>query len=224
MSSSPDELLTPGEASKLLNVTIRTLLNWDYRGKINCLRTEGGHRRFLKSDLLSIVHKKQPDVNGRKICYCRVSSSSQKEDLDRQIAYLRNKFPDHEIVKDIGSALNFKRKGFTTILDDSLKGNISEIVVTHKDRLCRFGFELVERIISQTSNGKIVVLNRQKTSPEEELTNDLISIITVFSSRLYGLRSHSVKKGIISAIENSKNKNISNDGRKEEITSHDGSI
>jgi excisionase family DNA binding protein len=198
MSSSPDELLTPGEASKLLNVTIRTLLNWDYRGKINCLRTEGGHRRFLKSDLLSIVHKKQPDVNGRKICYCRVSSSSQKEDLER--------------------------KGFTTILDDSLKGNISEIVVTHKDRLCRFGFELVERIISQTSNGKIVVLNRQKTSPEEELTNDLISIITVFSSRLYGLRSHSVKKGIISAIENSKNKNISNDGRKEEITSHDGSI
>jgi excisionase family DNA binding protein len=198
MSSSPDELLTPGEASKLLNVTIRTLLNWDYRGKINCLRTEGGHRRFLKSDLLSIVHKKQPDVNGRKICYCRVSSSSQKEDLER--------------------------KGFTTILDDSLKGNISEIVVTHKDRLCRFGFELVERIISQTSNGKIVVLNRQKTSPEEELTNDLISIITVFSSRLYGLRSHSVKKGIISAIENSKNKNISNNGRKEEITSHDGSI
>ena len=110
MSSSPDELLTPGEASKLLNVTIRTLLKWDYKGKINCIRTEGGHRRFLKSDLLSIAHKKQPNVNGRKICYCRVSSSSQKEDLERQFTYLRNKFPDHEIIKDIGSALNFKRK------------------------------------------------------------------------------------------------------------------
>lgn len=219
-----EEYLRPEEACELLNVTVRTLLNWDYKGKIKCIRTEGGHRRFLKTDLLKLKSKSEPKQTGRKICYCRVSTSSQKEDLERQIEYLGNKFPDHEIIKDIGSALNFKRKGFISILDSGIKGDISEIVVTHKDRLCRFGFELVERIISKTSNGKILVLNREKTSPEEELTQDLISIITVFSSRLYGLRSHSVEKGIVSAIEDGKNKIISNKRGKTKIKSDDGSV
>jgi len=86
-------------------------------------------------------------------------------------------------------------------LDAAIKGNIGEIVVTHKDRLCRFGFELFERILSQCSNGKIVVLNHTETSPQEELINDLLSIITVFSSRLYGLRSHFIKKQIRDTIK-----------------------
>jgi hypothetical protein len=113
------------------------------------------------------------------------------------------------IIKDIGSGLNFKRKGFNSILDFAIKGDIQEVVVTHKDRLCRFGFELIERIITEYSNGKIVVLNQEKTSPEKELVDDLISIVTVFSSRLYGLRSHSIKKQIKEATKNVESKTVS---------------
>jgi len=119
---------------------------------------------------MSSLCQLKKDNNKRNICYCRVSTSSQKEDLERQVEYFRCKYPDYEIVKDIGSGLNFKRKGFNTILDSAFKG---EIVVTHKDRLCRFGFELVLRIIEST-NGKILVLDKEETSPEKELVNDIL--------------------------------------------------
>jgi excisionase family DNA binding protein len=189
---STTEYLTPKQASKRFNVSQRTLLNWSYSGKIESVRTKGNHRRYIAS---SFIKEEQKD-NRQKICYCRVSTASQKEDLERQIEYFRDKFPNHKIVKDIGSGINFKRKGFNTILDSAIRGNIEEVVVTHKDRLCRFGYELINRIIREHSNGKIMVLDQKKTSPEEELVNDLISIVTVFSSRLYGLRSHSIKKKI----------------------------
>ena len=206
-----EKLYRPEEAAKLLNVCSQTLVNWENNGRIKCVRTKGNHRRYLYSDLISFIPS-EPDTiknNRRKICYCRVSSFGQKEDLERQIRYFRGKYPDHEVIKDIGSGINFKRKGFNSILDSAIKGNIEEVVVTHKDRLCRFGFDLIERIISETSNGKIVVLNHTETSPQEELVNDLVSIITVFSSRLYGLRSHGIAKKI-SSLKDNKNTTFSN--------------
>jgi excisionase family DNA binding protein len=190
-----DKLLRPEEASKILNITQQSLINWTDKGKIDCVRTKGGHRRFLLSSILPLSTTNYKSTK-RNICYCRVSTLSQKEDLERQIIYFRDKYPNHEIIKDIGSGINFKRKGFNSILDAAIKGDIGEIVVTHQDRLCRFGFELVKRIIEEQSNGKILVLDQIKTSPEQELVNDLVSIITVFSSRLYGLRSHKLKKQI----------------------------
>ena len=156
----------------------------------------------ISCQMSSLCQLKKDNNNKRNICYCRVSTSSQKEDLERQIEYFRCKYPDYEIIKDIGSGLNFKRKGFNTILDIAFKGDIGEVVVTHKDRLCRFGFELVLRIIEST-NGKILVLDKEETSPEKELVNDILSIITVFSSRLYGLRSHSIKNKIREATSGS---------------------
>ena len=171
------------------------------------------------SDVVSITHIKK-QTNKRNICYCRVSSSSQKEDLERQVEFFRCKYPNHEIIKDIGSGLNFKRKGFNSILDFAIKGDIGEVVVTHKDRLCRFGFELVLRIIEST-NGKILVLDKEETSPEKELVNDILSIITVFSSRLYGFRSNSIKnkirKAITSTSENIENSTISEHGGNQEV-------
>lgn len=184
--------LNPKDASVLFNVTVRTLFSWEKSGKIKCIRTNGNHRRYLLS---SFPKAKNISSSRRKICYCRVSTASQKSDLERQVEFFKSKYPDYEIVRDIGSGLNFKRKGLQAILDSAEKGDVEEIVVTHKDRLCRFGFELIERIV-QKYNGKIVVLDKEKTSPEQELVNDLISIITVFSSRLYGLRSHSLKNKI----------------------------
>jgi excisionase family DNA binding protein len=203
-----EEYLRPEEVCKLLKVTTRTLINWDKTGKVKCVRTDGGHRRFIKSSLpISQPAKKE----GRKICYCRVSSHGQKNDLESQVEFFQSRYPEYEIIKDIGSGINFKRKGFVSILDSAVQGDISEIVVTHKDRLCRFGFELIERIITTQCKGKIVVLDKEETSPEKELVDDLISIITVFSSRLYGLRSHTVQKKIRDqASKNHQTKDVSN--------------
>jgi len=186
-----EKLFTPKEVYTKFNITPRTLLNWSYQNKIKSIRTDVGHRRYI----LSITDSKD-NVTRRKICYCRVSTSSQKEDLDRQVEFFRLKYPDHEIIRDIGSGINFKRKGFNAILESAKNGYVEEVVVTHKDRLCRFGFELVNRIITEWSNGKIVVLDHKETSPEQELVSDLLSIVTVFSSRLYGLRSHDIKRKI----------------------------
>jgi excisionase family DNA binding protein len=199
------KFITPLEASTLLQVSQQTLINWDKEGKIKAIRTKGRHRRYLLSSILSATS----NTLRRKICYCRVSTSSQKEDLERQVVFFRSKFPNHEIIKDIGSGLNFKRKGFNAILESSIKGDIEEIVVSHKDRLCRFGFEMFQRII-ESSNGKILVLDQQETSPNQELVSDILSIITVFSSRIYGLRSHSICKKIKEASKEKENSNETN--------------
>ena len=180
---------------KLSNTALQRLAN---AGKIESIRTAGNQRRY-NLNIARIEPEPKPIVR-EKICYARVSTHGQKEDLERQIKLFREKYPNHRIVKDIGSGLNFKRKGFQTVLDLAIKGSIEEIVVTNKDRLCRFGFELVEGIVSKQSNGSIVVLNNKETSPQQELADDLISIITVFSARLYGLRAYSVKKEIKQAI------------------------
>ena len=197
-----DDLLTPKQATKLLGVTIQTLVNWERAGTLVSIRTKGGHRRYRRADILARgAAVKTPTelstaTQQKRIAYCRVSSPSQRQDLERQIEFFRTRYPDHEIISDIGSGINFKRKGFNSILDLAIRGNIQELVVTHRDRLCRFGFEFFERIIQQYSHGKIVVLYQDETSPEKELVGDLLSIITVFSSRLYGLRSHKLKKEI----------------------------
>ena len=205
-----ENYLRPGEACKLLKIDSKTLYNWEKEGKIKCVRTRGGHRRILKTDILP-DYKVTQNVAKRKICYCRVSTASQKEDLARQVKFFERKYPDYEIIKDIGSGLNSKRKGFNSILDAGIKGTIEEIVVTHKDRFCRFNFEIFEGIIQRHSNGRIVVLNQKKTSPEEELVEDLLSIITVFSARLHGLRSHAIKR----ELQNFSYENIPDEEGKE---------
>ena len=206
-------LITPREACEYLKVSKQTLVNWEKEGKIKAHRTKGGHRRYLFSSIIKENPSIKQQDTRRKICYCRVSTPSQKEDLERQVIFFKNRFPDYEIIKDFGSGINFKRKGFKTILDQAIKGNIREVVVTHRDRFCRFSFEFFENIIKEYSNGKILVLNQEETSPNQELVNDLISIITVFSSRIYGLRSHSIKKKIKEAsreiLQNNKDEIIS---------------
>ena len=177
---------------KILKVVPNTLRTWERDGKIKCIRTSGGHRRYFFDEDIDT----QGTKNKKKICYCRVSSSGQKEDLDRQVKYLKDQFPDFDIIKDIGSGINFKRKGLRTILELAKEGNLETLVVTYKDRLCRFGFEFFEWAIKEWSNGEILVLNKKESSPEKELTEDLISIITVFSSRIHGLRSYKIKEQI----------------------------
>jgi len=169
------------EACEILGVHPNTLRRWENEGKIKAIRTPGNQRLY---DLSSLIKEE-----GSKIIYARVSSNGQKQDLENQIKYLRSRFPNHELIQDIGSGLNFKRKGFTALLERVLLGEIQEIVVAHRDRLCRFGFELVE-FIANKFNANIVVLDEPSISPQAELVRDIISIIHVFSSRIHGLRKY----------------------------------
>jgi predicted site-specific integrase-resolvase len=196
MQNQKPKYYRPEEAAYKLGITANVLKIWENNGKIPCIRTKGGHRRYPVEEINRMCGENSDSEEPRKrICYCRVSSHGQKEDLNNQIEYLRSQYPDHTIIKDIGSGLNWKRRGFSSLLDQAIKGDIEEIVITYRDRLCRFGFECVERIINY-HGGKIVVLNREDTSPDKELISDLISIITSFSGRVHGLRSGKIKKAI----------------------------
>jgi len=123
------------------------------------------------------------------VCYARVSSSKQKDDLARQVVFFRERFPTSEIIQDIASGLNWKRKGLRTLLDRILRGDQLTIVVAHRDRLARFGFELIQYLV-EARGGEVVVLDRTIDSPESELTADLLAILHVFSCRANGLRRY----------------------------------
>lgn len=174
-------------AAKALGVHANTLRKWADEGKIPYEKTPFGQRRFDLGAILSAA-----DGGCAKVCYCRVSSAKQRDDLNRQIKQLSECFPDHEIIQDIGSGLNFKRKGFISLLERVLSGDVKEIVVAHKDRLCRFGFDLIEWLV-QKNGGRIVVLNDTSASPQQELIADVLSILHVFSCRMHGLRKYGGK-------------------------------
>ena len=187
--------LTPKQAAEYFSVHVHTLRQWDKSGKIKTERTPGGDRRYI------IEVKDEFDI-----CYCRVSSYKQKDDLERQVKFMQEKFPNAETVTDIGSGLNFKRKGLKTILERSIRGDSINLYVAHKDRLCRFGFDLIEWIIKRSS-GKIVVLDQTILSPEVELKRDLLHILHLFSCRMHGLRNY--RKQV--------NQALSDGGSKEDI-------
>jgi predicted site-specific integrase-resolvase len=214
MSLLPEGYVSAKEARKYLNVTSNTLRVWADKGKIECIRSgkEGTHRfykikNFLEDCSNKPKHPSQEEKKPerRKICYCRVSTRNQRDDLGRQEEYLRSRYPNHEYIKDIGSGINFKRKGLKAILEQAFKGNIEELVVAHKDRLCRFGFDIFKYIIEELSGGKVVVLDDSKSSPEQELVSDVLSIINVFSARINGLRKYKTRiKNDLEANKNSK--------------------
>jgi predicted site-specific integrase-resolvase len=128
--------------------------------------------------------------NGRYL-YARVSSLGQKEDLKRQEELLKEKYPNYKLISDIGSGMNLNRKGLRSIIDKSIKGEIKEVVIVHKDRLCRYGYELIEDIIEKYSNGKIIILeNQNKKEPKEELVEDVLQIMNIFVAKINGMRKY----------------------------------
>jgi len=178
----------PKEASRVIGVNLDTLRRMASRNEINHIRTDAGRYLF---DISSFINRGNHIIPEKKnICYARVSSRGQKSDLQNQISLLKQQFPSHQVIFDYGSGLNFKRKGLLQILDLAYQGKLQEVVVTYKDRLCRFGFELIENILEKQSNAKILVLGNSRSSSESELASDLLSIITVFSARMHGLRKY----------------------------------
>jgi len=170
----------------------RTLRNWADGGKLRHVRYHGdeGRRLYDYAHVRELLGDVEPTAAPEQcIVYARVSSAHQKEDLDRQCADLKQAFPTHELVCDIGSGLNFNRKGFKAILERSLSGMVKEVVVMHKDRLCRFGAELVEFILARSGTKLVVHGKEAGTNDTSELADDLLAVTTVFVARHNGLRS-----------------------------------
>ena len=179
-----EQWVSASKAAKLLGVHPNTLRRWDADGTIKTKRTPGGHRLYLEASLPTAEDAKRTSV-----CYVRVSSQKQKDDLGRQEQFMRERHPNYEVIRDIGSGLNFKRKGFNALLERVCKGTIEQIVVAHRDRLCRFGFDMFKRIC-EIHGTELVVLDQTTMSPQQELVSDLCSIIHVFSCRIHGLRRY----------------------------------
>jgi predicted site-specific integrase-resolvase len=199
-----NEFITTKKAKELLQVTVKTLRIWDKEGKIRTIRTPSNIRRYSLKDIQNIISCGTPTEAKEKVCYCRVSSRKQMDDLERQKDFFRERFPTHVLVTDVGSGINWKRKGLKTLLDKAMHGDISEIVVAHRDRLCRFAFELLEWIFKR--NGvKLVVFNEEKDhSSDQELTDDILSIIHVYSCRKMGQRRYKNKNPQNTSLPNTK--------------------
>jgi excisionase family DNA binding protein len=191
------------EAARLTGLHPHTLRKYADSKEIGCYKTpSGGHRRFARSDLEKMctpLHLDDSVEPPKKVSflYSRVSSKKQLDDLSRQTDFIRSYRPEYssyDAITDIASGINFKRRGLQTILDACLQRAIGEVVVAHRDRLCRFGFELIESIVS-SAGGRITVLDSTSNkSTEQELADDLLSIVHIYSCRPMGRRSYSRRK------------------------------
>lgn len=186
------KLVTISEAAEALGVTATTLRRWEASGKLVPARTEGGARRYDMAVLRPELFLTKP--KGRKtIAYARVSSHDQKNDLDRQKQvlemYCAAQGWQFEVIADLGSGMNYNKKGLKRLLNEIIEGEVGRLVITHKDRLLRFGAELVFAICEAKEVEVLIINKGEDTSFEEDLASDVLEIITVFSARLYGSRS-----------------------------------
>jgi predicted site-specific integrase-resolvase len=192
-----------GKAVELTGLCPDTLRKLADSGKVKCYVTPSGQRRFDKQFLQEMCNSfnSLPSTETQKtskvnFLYARVSSVKQKDDLLRQIEFLKNKKPEYATyvsISDIGSGINFKRKGLSTILDSCLQGTIGEVVVAHRDRLSRFAFDFINIIVTKAGGKIIVIDNDEHKTTEQELSEDILSIIHVFSCKQMGKRSYSSK-------------------------------
>lgn len=184
-----------GKAAQVLGVSIQTLRRWETQGDIQPDRKTLGGTRYYDLDKLIGLKDSVCDLT---VAYARVFSHDQKDDLKRQAQLLANYCLTHgwnyEVIQDLGSGMNYHKKGLKRLLDMILEKKIKRLVLAHKDRLLRFGAELIFALCEARHVEVIIVNQGEDTSFEEELTKDVLEIITVFSARLYGSRSHKNKK------------------------------
>jgi len=181
--------LSRKEASEKLGVHYHTLYAMAERKEIEAIQI--GKRQVYNVDKYLNQKGVIDESKRKKICYCRVSSAKQKEDLKRQVELMEQKYPGYEIIQDIGSGLNFHREGLKRIINHAFKNEIEHVIVAYKDRLARFGYELIEWIIKEYSKGEIIIMNKnEEETPTEELTKDIISIMNVYTAKINGLRKY----------------------------------
>ena len=184
----------PNQFAEMLGVSVKTLQRWDNDGKLIANRTPTDRRYYTHKQYLDYVNESK---RGKVVIYTRVSSSNQKDDFVNQVNFLQQYANAKglivdEIIEDLGSGLNYNRKKWNKLIDESINGQVSKIIITHKDRFIRFGYDWFERFFLNLGV-EIILVNNEKLSPQEELVQDLISIIHVFSCRIYGLRKYKTK-------------------------------
>ena len=195
------------EFSKILGVSAQTLRNWDKNGKLHPHHTTAsGYRYYSQEQLNEVLHIK-PKNDRITIGYCRVSSQKQKDDLERQAenvrTYLLAQGQPFEIICDIGSGINYKKKGLQELIKRISENKVEKVVILYKDRLLRFGFELVE-YLALLHHCEIEVIDNTEKTQQQELVEDLVQIITVFSCKLQGKRAHRAKKMIQELVRDDK--------------------
>ena len=183
------------EFAKRIGKSTNTLRRWDREGTLQAKRHPSGHRYYEESDIHAVLGYKEE--KRKIIVYCRVSSNNQKDDLKSQeeatrIFCLGSGIAVDEWISEIGSGLNFKRKKFLDLMFRISRGEVSQLIVAHKDRLCRFGFDFFLNLAKE-NDCKVVIINQEQLSPQQEMVEDLMAIIHVFSCRLYGLRKYKKK-------------------------------
>lgn len=187
----------PKDFSELLNVSVKTLQRWDREGILKAFRTPTDRRYYTYDQYLEFKGLNSTKNERQKVIYTRVSTNNQKDDLKNQVKFLLD-FANakgiiiDETIQDIGSGLNYNRKKWNKLIENCMENKIDSIMVTHKDRFIRFGYEWFERFLGKY-NVKIIVVNNETLSPNEELVQDIISILHVFSCKIYGMRKYKKK-------------------------------
>jgi predicted site-specific integrase-resolvase len=189
-----------GKLTARFGISYTTLSTWLRNGRIEAITTPGGRHLYSVQSVEAALSCKQRsnDVERRNFIYARVSSAHQAPDLERQKKDLQSAYPSFELISDVGSGLNWKRPGFSRLLDLVLAGEVGRLVVAHRDRLCRFAFELLEQIMARF--GTQLVVHGQAADVHEhddgtkELADDLLAIVTYFTAKHNGLRSASNRR------------------------------
>ena len=184
--------------TQILEVTAQTLRNWDKEGKLKpSYLKSNGYRYYSEESILSYTQERKTKKNLNVVGYARVSSEKQTDDLERQVnnlkEYLSNKYDNFDIITDIGSGINYNKPGLLKLIEKINRKEVDLIVVLYKDRLLRFGFELVEHF-ANLNNVKIEVLDKLDKTQDEELVEDLVQIITLFSCKIQGKRKSKTKQ------------------------------
>ncbi len=187
----------PSEFAELINISVRTLQRWDNEGILKAFRTPSNRRYYTYDQYLSYMGIKSSEVKRKTVLYARVSTSNKKDDLKNQVDFLRQYANAKgiivdEVIEDYGSGLNYNRKKWNRLMDECMTNEVDKIIITHKDRFIRFGYEWYERFLSKYDT-KLIVVNNESLSPSEELVQDIISILHIFSCRIYGLRKYKKK-------------------------------
>ena len=183
--------------AEMIGKSVKTLQKWDRDGVLKSYRSPSNRRYYTHSQYLNYIGE-SGHIEKINVIYGRVSTRNQADDLKNQIEFLnqytlKNGISINNIYTDYGSGLNYNRKNWNTLIDDCFDGKINLIIISHKDRFVRFGFEWIKDLLERLTGTKIIVAENIATSPENDLIQDLISIIHVFSCRVYGLRKYKTK-------------------------------
>jgi predicted site-specific integrase-resolvase len=193
-----------GAAALMLGVCVNTLRAWHASGYlVPTYRTKGGHRRYDRAEVSGLLRNEEPQAPRTTIAYARVSTHDQKKDLETQVARLKLEceargFRDVEVVSDLGSGMNYRKKGLRKLVEMLYRGEVGRLVLMRQDRLLRFGAELVFELC-RLVGCEIILIESLESDPRKTIAEDVLAILTVFSARCNGLRSHSNKRALAAA-------------------------